>query len=436
MADQVASIIIAGAVVWWRALKYIEDRNWWTLRLGLSRGDPYVASLGITILIWVASYQLWWWFHDERLNRWAIPITAFAIAGSSGLVLDAVVPVLTSTGYARLRWKAWTGPSRTGIPPNLVPYLGDGRDWRSLASLSTTTTVTGDPHPVDRFAWLWSLGRAGILTDPTTLLQVRAALDQENGSVWVPRSEVKTGVYQPILPDESVSLLWGEALGFRRRCSRGIISVPRELLSIRAGLDGGHAGRPVCLACGIVARNKGLRPASLICNLERNGSFREFEENSVFYPRPAKTLRSRYQAEFGKMFGQLGPSFVTAVTELALLLADIDDAVIADWLDGLMEHQDLPLNQDAFHLGATHEDLTRLYRGHYATMLVGLSGHRIGNRVRPEMLVYDAVCRRQGDEHTRGASSSWAISPSMTDRREEERRVFGEAGIRLIQAII
>ena len=94
-------------------------------------------------------------------------------------------------------------------------------------------------------------------------------------------SLIKDDVFQPTLPGRPASLLWGEQIGFARRCSRGIIAVPQELLGpwpTIAGID----GRGIHLACGVLTRNKRLDASSLICNLSAERTLAAFEEHSVF----------------------------------------------------------------------------------------------------------------------------------------------------------
>lgn len=432
MGDQFALILLLGIIVSLRALKLLEDRQHWTLRLGVSLWYPYAALPSFGFLTVFGCLKIWSFAGDILLGPWSIFVTGGVLAAVFALFLiEYAIPFREYCMYQGLRWKAWTGPSRTAIPPTLHQYIGDQRDWRALSRSVANVSV----HPVEQFARLFSVFGSRIFTDPTDLLRARAALDQESGSVWIARSPNKAGVYQPVSSDETVSLLWGEKLGFIRRCSRGIISVPRSLLLDWPKLDAGFDGRPICLAYGILARNKGLHPARLICNLERKNSFREFEEHSVFWPRPAKTLRGFYRAEFGRTFSLLGPAYITAATELALLLTDIPPDLINDWLDAQMEHQDLPLNNHISDSGASPEDLERLYRGHYATMLISLSVHHMGLRIRPELLVYDAVCRLEGIA-AQDLPSAWWTAPDIVARRNEEMQLLGPQVIGLIDAII
>ena len=433
IADQLAFIIFLPLclITLSRALKYVENQQYWTLRIGLSLWRPYVAAPCYIVFVLCALSVVWSFApHLSFPGRLTFLLAGCVNAVFLILLIEYAVPFVEHCKYTRLRWKAWSGRSRTAIPSTLLQYVGDQRDWVALSLSVGTPSV----HPVERFAWLFSPLSSKLLTDPTDLLRARAALDHETSSVWVPRSEDKIGLYQPVLPDKPASLLWGEDLGFLRRCSRGVISVPRALLVAWPTTETGFDGRPICLAYGILARNKGLVPSKLICNLEVKNSFFQFEENSIFWPRPAKTLRGFYRAEFHRTFSLLGPSYVTAATELALLLTDASHELITDWLDGQMEHQDLPFNNRVSDLGATPDELARLYRGHYAAMLVSLSAHRMGIRVRPELLVYDAVCRHEG---VVVPSGGWAVTaPEMRARKELELQQLGQRVTGLIDAII
>ena len=430
-----------------KVLHILEKRNYWTLCLRLSLIYEYFLIPFYSLLL-CSVLEL----------CWSLPLNTERHQDSSTHVLCSVLPVcselpqeilslqtlwrvvasilaccvsgfyswdlISSREYRKLRWLAWSGPSRTGIPSALVCYIGDKEDWETLES----SLATRQAHPVEAYVKYVSPFNAGVASDPTDLLKARAA---ENDNSWVSKSGEKRFVYRPSQPDQPVSLLWGECSGFRARCSRGIIAVPRGLLKVWPRLGQGVDSRPICLAHGILARNKGLEPASLVCNLEKKLSFRIFEENSAFWPRPSKTLRGLYREEFGRAFSLLGNPFVTAATELALLLADVPAPLIEDWLRGRMDHQDLELNQKAADSGASIQDLARLYRGHYAAMLVSLSLHRHGLRLRPELLVYDALCASEGVEKPVWAREPWAIQS-----KEEELTQFGSCVRALVDAIV
>ena len=411
--------------LFWRTLRFLERQEYWTLRLRLALVYEHILIPYILILL-VQTLQLCQNLPHAILQRHVVFWQLFASMLVCGAATYTIWRLCESRSYRRLRWKAWTGPSRTGIPSAFARYIGDKTDWITLES----SLGVVESHPVEKFVKLASPFRAGIASDPTDLLKARGRLDDENGFFWNPKKHDKPFAYQPT-SDHSVSLLWGEFSGFRIRCSRGIISVPCALLSSNPRLSRGVNGKPISLAFAILARNKGAEPASLICNLEKKGSFRMFEESSLFWPRPAKTLRGHYHEEMAYSFSLLGAAFVTAATELALLLADLPAALLEDWLNGCMEHQDLGLNRQAAEQGASPHDLARLYRGHYAVMLVSLSLHQRGLRLRPEMLVYDAICVAEAAERSTWASAPWAL-----ERKKQELEQCGSAVTALVKAII
>ncbi|KAJ3506680.1 hypothetical protein NLJ89_g6741 [Agrocybe chaxingu] len=413
-----------------KATDYLEDQDFWTLRLRLSTIEHWVVIPSI-LMIWIVLAQAFVFDFPPSFYNSRFSIGLIFTAGILVSFFKYILPAHHSRRFLRLRCKAWGGPSRTGIRAELVPYIGDRQDWKTLEALAQAQGKAV-MHPIERFSRMsFTSSRSLIISDPTDLLQAREAADQKDSSLWIPQSNTRQGVFQPFVPGEPVSLLWGQHVGFQRRCSRGIISVPRNLLSQQPRLANGVDARGLCLASGILARNKGLNPTSFICNLQTKGMIGAFEENSVFWPRPAKTLRSLFHRECKHYFSGLGDVFVTVATELALLLTDAPLEVAEDWLDARLEHQDIELNNEAYTLGARVEELGLLYRGHYAAMLVSLSAHRVGVRIRPEMLVYDAVCKS-----VRANAGAWASSADMEERRQRELEALGPRVMNLVAAIV
>ncbi|WEW61197.1 hypothetical protein PRK78_006687 [Emydomyces testavorans] len=305
-------------------------------------------------------------------------------------------------------------------------YIGDSADWKALRASAGDIRL----HPIERFAGFLTRDSKGIVEDPTDLLRSQVSHDQKELHAWMPQSLGKAAVYQPTAPNNSASLLWGEHNGFQRRCSRGIIALPPKLWTVSPKLNSGLCGKAVCLAYGILARNKGLEPASLICNLKAKNSFRMWEEGSLF-PLMSKTLRSFYYIEFRDSFRLLGDSFITAAAELAVLLTVVDHSLVRRWLDAGFEHQDLELNFEAHYLGASPEALDRLYRGHYVAMLISLCLYHKGVQIRPEITVFDAVCDLESV-----SIPLWALSDSMQARRDAELAQYGPSLRRLVHAAI
>lgn len=96
-----------------------------------------------------------------------------------------------------------------------------------------------------------------------------------------------------------------------------------------------------------------------------------------------------------------------------------------------MEHQDLNLDNKIATLGATGEELPRLYRGHHAAMLTSLSLHRLGIRIRPELTVFKVICRLEGV-----TEPQWLSDPSIVAVTEQESFVLGEKGALLVEALV
>lgn len=418
---------VCSGLILWATLRYIESRAWWTLRLRISCWIPgYSLLLGSVVATFLTFRDITAIYDVTHLATRAT--IALLTTSSAYFALRFLLPLAESRVYVTLRWKAWTGPSRTGIAPPMARYLGSREDWQSLRSTCHGLTL----HPVEAFPHFASLFTRGIPYDPSELLKARLRMDDEADLVWAPQSEVKVGVFAPIEQNQPVSLLWGRQLGFIPRCSRGIIAMPISLLDFRPRLKNGVDGRPICLAHGILARNKGLEPHRLVCNLRTQPRIRTFEENSLLWPRPSKTLRSFYNAEMHKSFSGLGDSFVLAATELALLIADSNPSNLADWLDGNLEHQDLHLNNHIGAIGAGIDDLQRLYHGQYVAMLVSLSEHKPGIRIRPELSVFKALYAHERLE----GLPTWLSHPSMAERVSEEERILGHRGMRLVEAAV
>ncbi|KAI5815179.1 hypothetical protein BZA77DRAFT_248940 [Pyronema omphalodes] len=402
-------------------LRLMENEGYWTLRFRLALYEPYCcASLFIAI-----STSFGWLLTTLPFEEpFKLRLLFFYISIISIFSFFYIRKQGRSLTFYHLRYLSWTGPSRTSIPSNLLHLLGNPQDWRQLQLSFRISPV----YPSD--FQLSLLAPHGIHADPTDILKYLSAIRNPEALLVTPGA--RAGVYHPHHISKPVSLLWGSHLGFSPRCSRAIISVPRRYLTQFPMTPHGFDARPICLAYGILGRNKGPSPKTLVCGLlDSLTAMREFEENSAFWPRPAKTLRGYYSKVFQETFKVLGSEFVCMATELALLIADAGDDVVGDWLMGRMEQQDLELNWEVEKLGASDEELERFYRGQYAAMLVGLSVHKIGRRKRPELLVFERLCEKEGVEVPK-----WASGPEMRERREAELMDAGGNIEALIRSLV
>lgn len=427
-AIAVAVSLLQGAII--TLVEICESEGLWTIRFSLGRSEhlwwsaiavALVASLGCMVLSFLAGN-----------NNDSLGIILLA-AASSLAVFRYAWPAWRNRHYCSNRWAAWTGPSRTGIDATLVPLIEGTDPWQFLSK----DVPVMKQHPVEiRLA----IFRSNLITDdPTDILKAKKRFidtlseKQPDEKSQAPiRSLVpddKTGLYAPIHPDKSASLLWGSHIGFAPRVSRAILAVPQRLLQSSPLTSSGHNGQPVCLAHGILGRNKGLQPHTFILGLNTG----RLEEKCVQWPHPSKVLRTYYREEMNASYGVLGSAFVDAATELALLLADSSHCLIEDWLSLHMEHQDHALNNQLARLGASDEELMVLYRLSYAAMLVSLSAHRKGRKWRPEVKLFTAYWKKCGE----GEMPAWMSQAAVVDRVGKEESGAGDTDLdALIEAVL
>ncbi|KAG2101860.1 uncharacterized protein F5147DRAFT_581383 [Suillus discolor] len=426
----VAVSLLQGAIT--TLVEICETEGLWTIRFSLGRREhlwwsaiaiALVASFGCMVLSFLAGN-----------NNDSLGIILLASA-SSLAVFRYAWPAWRNRHYCSNRWAAWTGPSRTGIDATLVPLIGGHDPWPILSKEVSVMK----PHPVDIHLPIF---RSNLIADdPTDILKARKRLmdtvigqsekqpDEKSETSLIP--DDKTGLYAPIHSNKSASLLWGTHIGFSPRVSRGILAVPQRLLRSSPLTSSGHDGQPVCLAHGILGRNKGLEPYSFILGLNPG----KFEEKCVQWPRPSKVLRTYYREEMNAAYGGLGSVFVDAATELALLLADSSHSLIEDWLSLRMEHQDHALNNQLARLGASDEELKVLYRLSYAAMLVSLSAHRKGRKWRPEMKLFTAYWKKYKEEEIQ--MPAWIGGAEIVERIGKEESGAGDTDLdALIEAVL
>lgn len=431
-AITVAVSLLHGAIV--TLFQVCETQHLWTIRFSLARYEhiwwtaivfPLVASLGSMVLSLLSGNN------NDSL------VTILLACASSLAVFRYVWPAWRNRHYYSNRWAVWTGPSRTGIDSSLVPLIQGNDPWLILSKSAPVIKRL----PVDINVPIFNSNL--IVYDPTDILKANKHLidtvtkqsekqpDEKLKVAIEPllrEPDDKTGLYAPIHSDSPASLLWGSHIGFSPRVSRGILAVPKRLLQSSPLTSSGHDGQPVCLAHGILARNKGLQPHTFILSLNSG----RLEQKCIQWPRPSKVLRTYYHEEMNAAYGGLGPEFVEAATELALILADSSHSLIEDWLSLRMEHQDHALNNQLARLGATDEELKVLYRLSYAAMLVSLSAHRKGRKWRPEMKLFIAYWKK-----CKGDMPAWIGEAAIVERIMNEESGAGDTDLdALIEAVL
>ncbi|KAF9778283.1 hypothetical protein IL306_004254 [Fusarium sp. DS 682] len=132
----------------------------------------------------------------------------------------------------------------------------------------------------------------------------------------------------------------------------------------------------------------------------------QLENDSTWYPRPAKTLRSYYRKLLEDIYGGLGNSFVCVAIELSLILMDASPTAVASWLTTGCEHQSIQVNEDLKRHGANDEELKAHYESSYVSMIISINNMKDGKVgqynhgkaqvVRPDIICLGLLLRARG----------------------------------------
>ncbi|KAB2570579.1 hypothetical protein DBV05_g10747 [Lasiodiplodia theobromae] len=364
-----------------------EDQGLWTFRFRLARYEhiwwTVVSSvLSVSFVLIILTFL-------AGNTQDSLGVLALSTATTIAIVRYAV-PAWRNRAFIENRWRAWTGPSRTSIKAGSRALCGDAAQWKRLSQALPERKMVSAPSD----DWGLSLfPPPGLWEDPTALLDKFA--DQDASKYAAPDAHARC-VYDDGTTTGNVSLQWGEAQGFRRRVSRAIHAMPKGLLASRPLTVDEYNGEGLTLALGILGRNKGLRPHTLVFDASdawktRRGIGRSqphtrvqhaLESGSAWAPRPSKVMRSYYAHAVDGQFGTLPDAFRDAATELALVLLDVPPRPLRVWLERGLEQQDLDVNlcmsgrtagSSSSRAVATNEQLNQLYRASYASMVVSLN---------------------------------------------------------------
>ena len=345
------------------------------------------ASNQWTFRFRLALLEHWWWATVSILLLVSLVMVALSFASGNGgdqisvLALSSAtflatvqftIPAWRLRFYTRTRWLAWAGPSRTAIQRGKQAFCGDAKAWNRLVAENDRSLTELQPTPSDHYGWrLWPI--SGIAWDPTDVLNV---IDSKaTGKIDIESGQSPVGVYiNDDTKSNNVSLLWGPHLGFRRRISRAVSSMPLGLLRSNPSTVDGYDGKGLTMAMGILGRNKGLQPWKLVFK-SNSAVSSHMEATSLWAPRPAKVLRSFYRSTLNAQYGGLGEDYVNAAVELALLLSDIPSWAANKWLYNSLEHQSLQINaflaETALH-EATAEERQAALNAHYESSYVSM----------------------------------------------------------------
>lgn len=399
------------------ALTYMaESSNYWTFRFRLAKIEHWwwtlVSSLLMTSLVLVTLSFLSGNSSDS-VSILAISTTTFLA------IVRYMIPAWLSRHYIHNRWLSWTGSSRTTISKEKSAFCGNADDWRALAQQVNLSDVKYTPSD-----WygprLWPV--SGLPHDPTDLLRNANSKDSK---LLARDSEARLRFlyHDGDTNSRTVSLLWGTEQGFRKRASRATSSMPEGLLRSRPFTTDGYAGEGLCLAMGILGRNKGLNPKALVFKMSRDIST-ALENNSTWKPRPNKVLRSYYLDTMKKQYHYLGQEFVDAAVELALLLMDVPHLATSAWLAAGMEHQSINCNRLIAEYSKNNAELQANYESSYVSMIMSLNNmskkmeRRSGDKGdinRPDILCTGLLLKARGQPEP-----IWWNSTELADARQIE----------------
>jgi len=386
-------------------------------------------------------------------NNDSLGVLALSTATAIAIVRYAI-PAWRNRQYIQNRWLVWTGPSRTGIESRFRDICGNAEQWERIAQLSTNKrvgTTSDDWGPAIN-------SPKGLLQDPTDLLlgipdqRLRSLTFGEGAWPEAP------GIFNDGIESSSVSLLWGEDYGFRRRVSRAILSMPLNLLQSRPFTIDGYNGEGLCLAMGILGRTKGLQPWLLVFDvgdelkkargygrIEKNHKITaELENTSTWYPRPNKVMRSYYAKAMKDQFEGLGPHYVAAATELSLIFLDCLNKAIRTWIDSGLEQQSMEVNhsmtqrprnsQQSRELDATPKELHTLYRAHFVSTIISLNyfptGPRADRPARPDLICFALLYLAEGAVSLQQAGGITGISNNTgpVNRKDDKSQYVRGSG--------
>ncbi|KAK5230228.1 hypothetical protein LTR72_001763 [Exophiala xenobiotica] len=337
----------------------------------------------------LALLEHWWWAVVSILLVVSLVMVLLSFASGNGgdaisvlalssatflAIVQYTLPAWEHRHYIRTRWLTWTGPSRSAIKKDKQGFCGDGRAWKALIAANADALSKLQPTPSDYYGWtLWPTranryNPVDVLTNmnPNT----KALIDTEKG-------ERPVGVYRSDDKDSDVvSLVWGPNQGFQRVISRAVSSMPLGLLSSSPKTVDGYDGKGLTNAMGILGRNKGLQPGRLVFDTTDRNVIWHMENVSTWTPRPAKVLRSFYKTTLNAQYSGLGPAYVAAAVELALILSDAPHWAVNKWLTESLEHQSLQKNVLLAEIleksASTEEENATAMKAHYESSYVSM----------------------------------------------------------------
>ncbi|KAG9057464.1 hypothetical protein FS842_006467 [Serendipita sp. 407] len=390
-----------------------ESSNYWTLRFRLAKRE-HMWWTAVSIMLFFSWVLIIFSFIFGNYGE-SLGILALASATTLAIVQYAV-PAWRARHYVLNRWLAWTGNSRTSVDLVHWRFAGTPTRWqtvsrnveanRSIPSDWYGWTICDNSIRQDLMDILYSIQSWNIASDdferpiPADTYIFDDGLDYDNADT--PRR---------------VSLLWGRPQNFSRRVSRAIASVPRTLMTSMPLSADGYRCEGVCLALGVLGRNKGLRPKLLVFDIGDLGTT-FLEDTSTWAPRPSKVLRSAYKELIKTQYGGIGGMYVDAALELSLLFMDCPAIATTAWLTAECEHQDIKLNWLLRQTpGIELYELDAHYRSSYTSMIISLCYMRSSDALpmRPDLICTGLLLQAENKPRP-----SWWMQDEVVKRRRQE----------------
>ncbi|CAD7698921.1 unnamed protein product [Ostreobium quekettii] len=383
--------------------------------VGISLANAVHLNGRWSLRLWMLLQEWWYWLLASVLVTVALACAIVAFEGGEDvdttiLVLAAEMAVFIATFAVRayqihtrkvLIYKAWTGMSRSGrgLQDAWVAHMPPGL-WHSALRYCqhddpNVTPIESKFNPSNWVAWYTGKTRL----DPGVVMDQLRCSERVPGDLRDIMQNTKTQQakekgyidYYPQIGDGRLSILWGgrNSKLFQVRASRGIISYSVALVTETYSYTRESDHTWAFIAGGALARNKGLRPFELRFMSDAQyptALLGQVEMWSSWYPRPAKTRRTKVHAVMKAQFGGLGERYVNAATELSLLMEDVDNAWLIRWFNSACEHQELATAWDQCAEGG-EEWQRELYLCSYVSMMVSLNnGKKNGHPKRVDTL--------------------------------------------------
>ncbi|CAD7698922.1 unnamed protein product, partial [Ostreobium quekettii] len=411
---------------------------------------------GWSLRTWMLLHEWWYWTLASVLVTIALIFDVLAFVGGEDvdatiLILAAEMAVISTTFTTRayqihrrkvLIYKAWNGMSRSARSGEdaWVTHMTP-QHWHRALKLckvndGNVTTIESKYNPGNWVAWYTGKTRLdpGVVMDQLRKSQkLPDDLRQTVGETEKRKAHAEGYVsYYPDIGDDRLSILWGgrNSKCFQVRTSRSVTSFDVDFVTDTYSYTKETYFVWVFIAGGVLGRNKGLLPHRLrfMSNEQYAGDLLDHVINdSTWYPRPAKTRRTKVHKQVKAHFHGLGDKFVNAGTELSLLMEDVDDYWLIQWLDKACEHQEY---QTAWGQSGTGGEAwqAELYLSSYVSMMVSLNnGKRDGIPRRVDTLCAASVLIQEGSFRGIFEKLSDALKDRIRNAVEEDMDALADS---------